>query len=70
MLGVINLADPAIETRRAGRAAHSRRAEICRRPIGSIPAPDCGMKYLARDTAFGKLAALSAGAAIVRGELS
>jgi 5-methyltetrahydropteroyltriglutamate--homocysteine methyltransferase len=31
---------------------------------------DCGMKYLARDVAFGKLAALAAGAAIVRRELA
>jgi 5-methyltetrahydropteroyltriglutamate--homocysteine methyltransferase len=35
-----------------------------------IPAPDCGMKYLARDVAFGKLKALCEGAAIVRRELS
>ena len=34
-----------------------------------IPAPDCGMKYLPRATAFGKLQALAAGAAIVRAEL-
>ena len=35
-----------------------------------VPAPDCGMKYLARETAFGKLQALAAGAALVRRELS
>jgi 5-methyltetrahydropteroyltriglutamate--homocysteine methyltransferase len=35
-----------------------------------IPAPDCGMKYLARDIAFGKLKALTDGAAIVRRELA
>jgi 5-methyltetrahydropteroyltriglutamate--homocysteine methyltransferase len=34
-----------------------------------IPAPDCGMKYLSRDTAFAKLKALADGAAIVRAEL-
>jgi 5-methyltetrahydropteroyltriglutamate--homocysteine methyltransferase len=34
-----------------------------------IPAPDCGMKYLPRETAFGKLQALAQGAAIVRAEL-
>ena len=34
-----------------------------------IPAPDCGMKYLSRAAAFGKLMALSQGAAIVRKEL-
>ena len=34
-----------------------------------VPAPDCGMKYLSRDAAFGKLKALSEGAAIVRKEI-
>lgn len=38
-------------------------------PERLIPAPDCGMKYLARDTAFGKLRALSDGARVVRSEL-
>jgi len=33
-------------------------------------APDCGMKYLPRDIAFGKLQAMVAGAAIVRRELT
>ena len=35
-----------------------------------VAAPDCGMKYLPRAVAFGKLQALSRGAAIVRRELS
>ena len=35
-----------------------------------VPAPDCGMKYLSRSTAFGKLQALAQGAAIVRRELT
>jgi len=35
-----------------------------------IAAPDCGMKYLPREKAFGKLAALAAGAAKVRAELT
>jgi 5-methyltetrahydropteroyltriglutamate--homocysteine methyltransferase len=34
-----------------------------------VPAPDCGMKYLPRATAFAKLRALSTGAALVRSEL-
>ena len=34
-----------------------------------VAAPDCGMKYLPRDRAYGKLEALARGAAIVRGEL-
>src|SRR5882762_9651687 len=69
LLGVIDLADQAIETpeqvAQRIRAALQHVATEC-----LIPAPDCGMKYLARETAFGKLQALSAGAAIVRRELS
>ncbi len=38
-------------------------------PERLIAAPDCGMKYLPRATAFGKLHALAEGAAIVRAEL-
>jgi 5-methyltetrahydropteroyltriglutamate--homocysteine methyltransferase len=34
-----------------------------------VVAPDCGMKYLARDVAFGKMRAMVEGAAIVRREL-
>jgi 5-methyltetrahydropteroyltriglutamate--homocysteine methyltransferase len=69
MLGVIDLADPMIETpeqvaARIRAALKHVAAELL------VPAPDCGMKYLARETAFGKLAALSAGAAIVRRDLS
>jgi 5-methyltetrahydropteroyltriglutamate--homocysteine methyltransferase len=39
-------------------------------PDKLLPAPDCGMKYLPRATAFGKLKSLAAGAAIVRKELA
>jgi 5-methyltetrahydropteroyltriglutamate--homocysteine methyltransferase len=35
-----------------------------------ILAPDCGMKYLAREVAFGKLKSMVAGAQIVRAELT
>jgi 5-methyltetrahydropteroyltriglutamate--homocysteine methyltransferase len=35
-----------------------------------ISAGDCGMKYLPREVAFGKLKALADGARIVRAELS
>ena len=38
-------------------------------PERIIPAPDCGMKYIPRATAFAKLKALAEGAAIVRREL-
>jgi 5-methyltetrahydropteroyltriglutamate--homocysteine methyltransferase len=69
MLGVIDLADPAVETPEQV-AARIRAALKHVAAERLVPAPDCGMKYLARETAFGKLAALSAGAAIVRRELS
>ena len=58
MLGVIDLGDEAVETPRDGRRPHPRRAEI-HRAKRLVPAPDCGMKYLPRETAFGKLKALS-----------
>jgi 5-methyltetrahydropteroyltriglutamate--homocysteine methyltransferase len=68
MLGVIDLADASIETPEtvAGRIRAGLRYVA---PERLIPAPDCGMKYLSRATAFGKLEALSEGAGIVRREL-
>jgi 5-methyltetrahydropteroyltriglutamate--homocysteine methyltransferase len=69
ILGVIDLGDPAVET--VEQVAARARAGLARVAPGRlILAPDCGMKYLARDTAFGKLQALSAGARAVRAELS
>lgn len=38
-------------------------------PERLILAPDCGMKYLPREVAFGKLSALVEGVRIVRQEL-
>jgi 5-methyltetrahydropteroyltriglutamate--homocysteine methyltransferase len=69
VLGVLDLADPTVETSDevAGRI---RRGLQYVAPEMLIPAPDCGMKYLPRDVAFGKLKALAAGAAIVRKEMS
>ena len=64
ILGVIDLGDPAIET--PDRVAERIRAGLERvTPERLIAAPDCGMKYLPRDVAFGKLRALSAGARLV-----
>jgi 5-methyltetrahydropteroyltriglutamate--homocysteine methyltransferase len=69
ILGVINLGDPAVET--ADQVAARIRAALGHvTPERLVPAPDCGMKYLPRDTAFGKLCTLSAGARVVRAELS
>lgn len=69
MLGVINLADLAVETPEQVATRIKRGLEFTT-PDKLIPAPDCGMKYLPRDVAFGKLKALVAGAALVRRELA
>jgi 5-methyltetrahydropteroyltriglutamate--homocysteine methyltransferase len=65
MLGVIDLSDPGIETPEQV-AARIRAALAYLPPERLVPAPDCGMKYLPRATAFGKLKALSEGARLVR----
>jgi len=68
VLGVIDLGDPAVET--AARVAERVRAGLRHVPPARlILAPDCGMKYLPRETAFGKLCALVAGAEAVRAEV-
>ena len=68
VLGVIDLDDHGVETPEVV-AARIRRALPYKRPAELVAAPDCGMKYLPRDAAFGKLEALAAGAAIVRSEV-
>jgi 5-methyltetrahydropteroyltriglutamate--homocysteine methyltransferase len=68
ILGVIDLGDPAVET--ADQVAARIQAGLERvTPERLILAPDCGMKYLSRDTAFGKLRALSAGARAARARM-
>ena len=69
MLGVIDLSDPEIETPQK-IAERIRNGLKYLSPDKLLPAPDCGMKYLPRATAFGKLKALAEGAAIVRREIS
>jgi 5-methyltetrahydropteroyltriglutamate--homocysteine methyltransferase len=69
MLGVIDLSDPEVETPQ--KIAERIRAGLKHlSPDKLLPAPDCGMKYLPRATAFGKLKALADGAALVRRELT
>jgi 5-methyltetrahydropteroyltriglutamate--homocysteine methyltransferase len=68
MLGVVNLGDQIVET--GEQVAERIRTGL--KYVSAdrlVPAPDCGMKYLTREVAFGKLKALSEGAAIVRKEL-
>jgi 5-methyltetrahydropteroyltriglutamate--homocysteine methyltransferase len=69
MVGVIDLGTNDVETPQevAGRI----RAALKHVPVERLVlAPDCGMKYLTREAAFGKLKALAEGARIVRKELA
>lgn len=68
IVGVLNLGDMEVETPEtvAGRIRSALRYV---EPERLILAPDCGMKYLPREVAFGKLCALAAGARIVRREV-
>jgi 5-methyltetrahydropteroyltriglutamate--homocysteine methyltransferase len=69
LLGVLDLGSPAVETAEEVAARLRRGLEfVAAERI--IAAPDCGMKYLPRDRAFGKLRALVEGAAMLRRELS
>jgi len=69
IVGVIDLSDESpvedVETV-VGRIKNALRFVD---PERLVVAPDCGMKYLARDKAFGKLSALAQAAAWVRSEL-
>jgi 5-methyltetrahydropteroyltriglutamate--homocysteine methyltransferase len=68
ILGVLNLGDMTVETPETV-AARIRAALHYVEPERLILAPDCGMKYLPRAVAFGKLCALAEGARRVRAEL-
>lgn len=69
LYGVIDLGTQDVETpeivaeRLRGALKHIS-------PDRLIAAPDCGMKYLPRGVAYGKLQALAAGASIVRNEIT
>jgi 5-methyltetrahydropteroyltriglutamate--homocysteine methyltransferase len=68
LLGVLDLSDTKVETP-ALVADRIRRALPHVDAKRLIVAPDCGLKYLPRDVAFGKMQAMVEGAAIVRREL-
>ena len=68
ILGVIDLADMTIETPEVV-AARIRRALPYAPAENIIVAPDCGMKYLPRLVALGKMRAMVEGAKLVRAEL-
>ena len=67
MVGCINLEDMNVETPETV-AARIRRALPFVRKEDVILAPDCGMKYLPREVAFGKLKAMVAAARMLRAE--
>ena len=69
VLGVIDLSDPTVETPETV-AARIRRALPHVPAERLIIAPDCGLKYLSREVAFGKMKAMVDGAAIVRREVA
>ena len=69
ILGVIDLADPAVETPETV-AARIRKALPFAAAERIVVAPDCGLKYLPREIAFGKMRAMVEGTEIVRREIT
>ena len=65
VLGVLDLGSSSVETPNVV-ADRIRRALTVVAPERLVLAPDCGMKYLPRETAFRKLEAMVAGARAVR----
>ena len=69
ILGVLDLSDMTVES-------PATVAERIRRALPFVPAdrivvaPDCGLKYLPRQVAYGKMKAMAEGASIVRRELA
>jgi 5-methyltetrahydropteroyltriglutamate--homocysteine methyltransferase len=68
ILGVLDLSTPNVESADIV-AARIRRALPFVSPERLVIAPDCGMKYLPRDAAYGKMKAMVEGAKLVRAEL-
>jgi 5-methyltetrahydropteroyltriglutamate--homocysteine methyltransferase len=67
MVGCIDLSDMAIETPQKV-VERLKKALKHVKPENVIVAPDCGMKYLPADVAFGKLKAMVEGARLLRKE--
>ena len=68
VLGVLDLSDMTIESPRTV-ADRIRRALPHAGAERIVVAPDCGLKYLPRDVAYGKMCAMVEGARMVRREL-
>ena len=69
ILGVLDLSTADVETPEVV-AARIRQALPFVAPERLVAAPDCGLKYLPRAAAFGKMKALVEGARLVRAELA
>ncbi len=69
ILGVLDLSTHQVETPETV-AARIRRALPFVAAEQLVVAPDCGLKYLPRDVAFGKMKAMVEGAALVRSKLA
>jgi 5-methyltetrahydropteroyltriglutamate--homocysteine methyltransferase len=69
ILGTLDLSDMSIEAPETV-AARIRRALLYVSADRIVVAPDCGLKYLPREVAYGKMRAMVEGAKIVRQELS
>jgi 5-methyltetrahydropteroyltriglutamate--homocysteine methyltransferase len=69
MVGCIDLSEMRVETPQQV-ADRIRRAIKYVKPEDVIVAPDCGMKYLPRDVAYGKMKAMVEGAKLLRAEYS
>ena len=69
ILGVLDLSSPEVETPETV-AARIERALPYVDPSRIVVAPDCGLKYLPRDIAFGKMKAMADGARLVRAKLA
>jgi 5-methyltetrahydropteroyltriglutamate--homocysteine methyltransferase len=67
VLGVLDLSSMEVETAETV-AARIRRALPYVSAERLVIAPDCGLKYLPREVAFGKMKAMADGAALVRAE--
>jgi 5-methyltetrahydropteroyltriglutamate--homocysteine methyltransferase len=68
VLGVIDLEDPGVESVDVVKARIRHGLEHVP-PERLVAAPDCGMKYLPRDTAFNKLRMLAEAAQSIRDDL-
>ena len=69
ILGVVDLSTPQVESVETV-ADRVRRAFAYLPPEQVVIAPDCGMKYLSRESADGKMRAMAGAAALLREELA